>query len=138
LTKRKVLCPLFCLNIQHPYFYKTKRTPSQIKKDYDDRENQLRNGIELVDGIIIRRVTTEDIKLLQSKLHSYARLFSQMFILEKRFSVDDKFANSEIMIDIVTALRLFQGGYVSGSESIYFIETEEGDFRVSGSRISES
>lgn len=138
MTKRKVLCPLFGLNIQHPYFYKTKRSPSQIKKDYDDREIQLRNGIELVDGINIRRISDEDIKLLQPKLYFYARLFSQMFILEKHFSVDDKFANSETMIDIVTALRLFQGGYVCGSEAIYFIETEKGDFRFSGSRISES
>ena len=61
-----------------------------------------------------------------------------MFILEKYLSIDDKFATSEIMIDIVTALRLLRGGYVSGSEIIYFIETKKGDFRFSGSRISES
>ena len=112
----------------------------EAKKIVEEREKQLVDGIELFDGIILRLISKEDIKLLQPKLYFTPsfKLPINIFVLEKILSIDDRFETSKVMFDIVLALRLLHEGYVSDGEAIYFKATEKGDFRYSGSAFSKS
>lgn len=143
MTKRKVICPVYNLDVQKWFFHQyelAKMSPIEAKKIVEEREKQLVDGIELFDGIILRRISKVDIKLLQSRQYftpSFKLSFG-MFILVKKLLVDDKFETSKKMFDIILALRLLREGYISGSDVIYFIETKKGNYQYSGSAFSES
>ena len=140
MTKRKCICPLYGLNVQSGFFHQNDLTANEVRNIFKEREKKLVNGIELLEGIIIRRISKEDIKLLQPRQYFTPsfKLPPGMFILEKIISTDDKFKTSKKMFDIIFALRLLREGYVSGSDVIYFIETEKGNYRYSGSAFSKS
>ena len=135
-----MICPIYNLNIQSGFFHQNDLSANEVRNIFKEREKKLVNGIELIDGIIIRRISKEDVKLLQPRQYftPYFKLSPGMFILEKKISTNDKFKTSKKMFEIILALRLLREGYVSGSGVIYFIETKKGNYRDSSSAFSES
>jgi len=78
LTKRKVICPIYNLDVQKWFFHQyelAEMSHIEAKKIVAEREKQLVDGIELFDGSILRRISKEDIKLTQPKLYKHPLLF---------------------------------------------------------------
>jgi len=96
-----------------------------------EREEELVQGIELYDGVKIKRISKEDIEDLKppflSTLHPLKELSPYMFVLEKYITVDNKhgFETDKIMRNVVLALRLLKKGYVSGSCVFYILVAEK-------------
>ena len=92
-----------------------------------EREKELVEGIDLFDGVKIRRISKEDLEDLKtpflSTLHPFKELAPHMFVLEKYITVEDEhaFQADTIMRNVVLALRLLKRGYVSGSYVFYIL-----------------
>lgn len=100
------------------------------------RENEMTEGIELFDGMKIRRVSKEDIEdfktnpILYPSLKSFS---SAMFVLEKYITSDDEnFSNiHHTMLNGVLSLRLLKKGDVWGNSMFYILLSEKRELNSS-------
>jgi len=103
----------------------------EIMKLLKKREKQLTEGIDLVDGVKIRRISKEDLEDINTlffyRLHPYKEFSPHMFVLEKYITVEKehKLEAHQIMRNVVLALRLLKGGYVSGGYVFYILLSEK-------------
>jgi len=97
---------------------------------FKEREKVLVEGIDLLDGVKIRRISKKDLEDLKNtpiSLPPYTQVSPSMFVLEKSMTVerDHEFQPDKIMRNVVLALRLVKGGYVSGSYVFYILLSEK-------------
>lgn len=124
-----MICPL--VDFQIPVYL--KRPPEYSREQVDDYfkklEKQLLEGIELIDGVKIRRISKEDIEDINRYLPllpSNMDLSSAKFVLAKNVVGEDhEFRMTEAMHRIVLGLRLLKDSYVSGNFVFYVSLSEE-------------
>jgi hypothetical protein len=126
----KVLCPLINFQISNVLISRpTEMSHQQVMEFFKEREKQLVEGIELFEGIKIKRISKEDIGNLKSSIFSLPTetiISPNMFVLEKYIATKDnhKFQLHETMKHILLAMRLFMKGYVSGNITFYILVSE--------------
>ena len=123
MTQYKIICPLFsfqipCVLIGHP-----EMSPEEVKSFFKELRRKLVEGFDLIDGVKVRRISKEDVEDLKSwlfPLPSEIRLSPNMFVLVKYSDKEERdFETAQIMQNILLALRLLKGGYVSASYVFY-------------------
>lgn len=124
LKEYKVICPLINFQIPNILTGPFKITTEEIGKILHNRKEQLIKGIEIIDGVKIRRISKEDIdeiKRYPFTIPSIESLSSVQFVLEKNIIVDKQhdFQVDSIMRNTILALRLLKPGYVSGNYIFY-------------------
>ena len=95
-----------------------------------EREKEMVVGIDLYDGLKIRRISKEDLEDLNSSFlstPSHIKLPSVKFVLEKSITVKGEydFQLDQIMRIAVLALRLLKDGYVSGNLVFQILVSEK-------------
>lgn len=95
-----------------------------------DREEELVEGIELFDGVRMRRISEEDLEDFRSSIFSLPSdkvVSHRMFILEKYITVKDDhdFQLDQTMRNMILAMRLLKKGHVSGSCIFYILVSEK-------------
>lgn len=131
MLKYKVICPIINFQIPNVLIGNTKLSEEELMNFFKEREKDLVEGIDLFDGVIMRRISKEDLEDLKNtpiSLPPYTQVSPNMFILEKSMSVEGehKFQLDKIMRNIVLALRVLKGGYVSGPYVFYIVVSENG------------
>jgi hypothetical protein len=129
LKEYEVICPL--LDFQIPVMLKVR--PEQSRQEVDEffekLQKQLVEGIELVEGVRIRRMLKEDVEDINrysELLPSNMDLSSAKFVLVKNTVGEDHgFRMTTVMNRIVLGLRLLKSGYVSGSFIFYISLSDE-------------
>lgn len=111
-----VICPLFSFDIPVVLFGNHKMSPEEVKCYFINLNKQLAEGVELVNGIMIRR-TNESHKTVIEK---YAQVCSwgqkihpTKFILEHPSIMEEQIGSGEIdqtIYNIILALRLLNKG----------------------------
>jgi len=129
MKKYKVICPLYNFQIPNVLLGPHKLSPEEVMNFFKEQEKKLVEGINLVDGVKIRRISKEDLEDLKSMffpLPSDIRLSSNMFVLAKCITGDaHEFKTAQIMGNVVLAMRLLKSGYVSGSYVFYVLISEK-------------
>lgn len=125
-----MICPLYHFQIQN-VLYGHKLTEEDSINLLREREKQLVEGIDISEGVKVRRISKEDIEHFKSNpfvIPSYTALTIDMFVLEKLITTEDghDFQADATMRNIVLSLRLLKSGYVSGA-SVFYISLEERD-----------
>lgn len=129
LKEYKVICAL--LNFQIPVMLKghPEYSREEVTEFFEKLQKQLVEGIELVDGIRIRRISKEDIEDINRYLPllpSNMDLSSAKFVLAKNVVGEDhEFRMTAAMHRIVLGLRLLKGSYISGNFVFYVSLSEE-------------
>lgn len=130
MKRYKVICPLINFRIQNILIGPTELTDEEVRSLFKEREKKLVEGIELYDGIKIRRISKEDLEELEPTLHAlptYARFSPKVFVLEKyvKTEANHRFHVDGLMRNIVLALRLLKKGYVFGGFVFYILVSEK-------------
>lgn len=101
-------------------------TDEQVNEFFKKRGEQLVEGIDLIDGVRVRRISKEDFEDLNPSRFPFPRnlrdlISPRIFVLEKYVSAKehDEFGADKTMRNVVLALRLLKGGYVYGSYVFY-------------------
>lgn len=122
IVRIKVICPLTNFQIQTGFFGPQKITDKQARDLYLQREKQLVEGIDLIDGIKIKRISREDLEELKTAPLLFSPnlrqlLSSRLIVLVTQIPKEMRYSSQidEKMRNIVLALRLFKSGYVHGS-----------------------
>jgi hypothetical protein len=129
LKEYKVICPL--LNFHIPLILKghPEYTREEVTEFFEKLRKLLVEGIELADGVIVRRISKEDVEDInryRSLLPTNMDLSSARFVLAKNVAGEDhEFRMTNVMHRIVLGLRLFKEGYVSGNFVFYVSLSEE-------------
>jgi hypothetical protein len=122
LREYKVICPL--LGFQIPVVLKGHPEYSREERDnyFEKLGTQLVEGIELVDGVRIRRMSKEDVEDINrysQLIPSIMDLSSARFVLTRNVADEHNFLTDPIMKKTVLGLRLLKDGYVSGNFIFY-------------------
>jgi hypothetical protein len=99
-------------------------SPAEIARLFESREEDMVKGIEVFNGVKIKRISKEDHQVLESSLFlpPDTRLRPSMYVLEKEIAVEERledFILDTTMQNIVLAMRLLKKGYVSGNTTFY-------------------
>lgn len=128
----KVICPLINFQIQKGFFGITELSQEEIMSLLKKRGTELVKGIDLLDGIKIRRVSgedMEDIKTYPFPLPTPPQMSvsRSMFVLEKYITEEEenRFEIHRIMLNGVLALRLLKKGNVWGGSVFYILVSEK-------------
>lgn len=127
----KVICPLFGFQIQNILIGRADLTEDEATKLLMERGQKLVEGIDLISGVKVRRISREDFEDLATPIptmHTYAKELSpSMFVLEKHITIENQhqFEANRIMQNIILALRLMKKGNVSGSYVFYVLVSEK-------------
>jgi len=101
----------------------------QVMNFFKERERQLVEGIDLFDGMKIRRLSKEDLDDFKTNptLPPYIMTLPVNFVLEKYITVENEhdFQLDPILRNVVLALRLLKKSYVSGSSVFYVLVSEK-------------
>jgi len=107
----------------------TEMSNEQVTNFFKERERQLVEGIDLFDGVKIRRLSKEDLDDFKTNptLPPYIMTLPVNFVLEKYITVENEhdFQLDPIMRNVVLALRLLKKSYVSGSSVFYVLVSEK-------------
>lgn len=121
MKKYKVLCPLSNFRVQTAFRIPVGMSDEEARKLAIERSNQLIEGIELFNGIRMRRISKEDLEDFSVYHHLFSpaalSIHAGMFILEKHITDEDKEYSKiyEIMLNVVLGLRLLKKGGVMGN-----------------------
>ena len=102
---------------------KPELSSNEVLDIFKKREKQFMKGFELANGVILKKITIDDLKLLNNSPFIFRPtngFKSNLFLLEKQFN--DQILKTNIYREIrnvVIALRLLKEGSVSGN---YFYE----------------
>lgn len=120
-----VICPLFSFDVPVALFGNHKMSSEEVKSYFINLNKQLAEGIELGNGIMIRR-TNESHKTV---IEQYAQVCSwgqkihiSKFVLENPIIMEEQIGSGEIdqaISNIILALRLLNKGYISANFVLY-------------------
>ena len=106
-------------------------SPEEVKNFFKELRKKLVEGLDLIDGVKVRRIRKEDVDDLKSlllPLPSEIQFSPNMFVLVKYNDKEERdFETAQIMQNILLALRLLKGGYVSASY-VFYIDASERDW----------
>lgn len=129
MKRYKVICPLINFQIQNVLIGHTEMSSEQVMNFFKERERQLVEGIDLFDGVKIRRLSKEDLDDFKTNptLPPYIMTLPVNFVLEKYITVENEhdFQLDPILRNVVLALRLLKKSYVSGSSVFYVLVSEK-------------
>jgi len=136
LKRYKVLCPLVNFQIQNVFYGPTQLSDDEVTKLLLKRGAELREGIELFEGMKIRPVSkedSEDFKASPLILYPHKSVTSATFVLEKYInSEDENFSDiHHIMLNGVLALRLLKKGNIFGNAVFYILLSEKRELNES-------
>ena len=125
----KVICPLYNFQISNVLYGPHKLSPEEVTNLFEAREKELVEGIEVFEGVKVRRVSKEDLDIIKSSffpLPPDTKVSPGMFVLEKYITTEDdrQYQLDTTMRNIVLAMRLLKKGYISGS-CVFYIPTSE-------------
>jgi hypothetical protein len=126
----RVICPLYNFSVLNLTLIPSKNLSRiEIAKLLEAREKEVAEGIEVFNGVKIKRISKEDHKTLESSFFALppdTKLRPSMFVLEKEITVKGEldYPLDTIMQNIVLAMRLLKKGYVSGN-SVFYIPISE-------------
>jgi hypothetical protein len=126
-----VICPLYNFQVQNVLYGPQKLTREETINLLAERQKQLVEGIDIFEEIKVRRISKEEIEGLRSSFFSLppdTAITANMFVLEKTVTAEDghDYQADAAMRNIVLAMRLLKGGYVSGT-SVFYIPVAEKD-----------
>jgi len=130
LKRYKVICPLSNFQIQNVLIGHPELSLAEAAEILEKREREMVEGIELFDGVKMRRISKEDFEDLKTyplPLPPHTQFSPTMFVLEKCITVENEhdFQLDPIMRNVVLALRLFKKGYVWGGSIFYILVSEK-------------
>jgi len=131
MVKRyKVICPLINLNIPNVLIGHPELSPEEV---FREQEKKLVEGIDLFNGVKIRRISKEDLEDLKNSIFPLPLdtvVSPNMFVLEKYITTKDghDFQLDQTMRNMILAMRLLKKGYVSGNAIFYILVSEKREF----------
>lgn len=132
MKEYKVICPLINFQIQNVLFGSTGLSQEEIVNLLKKRKNELVKGIDLLDGIKIRRVSGEDMEDIKTysfplPIPPQMSISRSMFVLEKYISEEEehRFEIHRVMLNGVLALRLLKKGNVWGGSVFCILVSEK-------------
>jgi hypothetical protein len=126
----KVICPLINFQVSNILIGHTNLSDKETLNLLREREKELVEGIELFDGVKIRRISKEDIEDLKNSifpLPSDKVISPNMFTLVKHIITEDgpNFLLDNTIWHIILAMRLLKKGDVSGNCIFYILISEK-------------
>jgi hypothetical protein len=120
MKRYKVLCPLSNFSVQTWVQIRAGMSTEEATKLMTERNNSLIEGIELFNGIRMRRISKEDLEDFGKypfPLWTGISIRPDMFVLEKNVAEEDGQHSKieETMLNVVLGLRLLKKGDVVGN-----------------------
>jgi hypothetical protein len=120
MKEYKVLCPLSNFYVQTSFRIPKGMSDEEARKLLTERSQLMVEGIELFNGVRLRRISKEDLEDFGKcpfPLWTGMNISPDMFVLEKKIAHEDKQYSKieESMVNMVLSLRLLKKGDVVGN-----------------------